>query len=147
MAKGFASAKTKAGFFDRNAVKDLVGKQMTHVLRRWGSDARTRARSRIRRRKRASKPGQSPTDRTGLLKAGIFFYFDSNRLSVVCGPERLPGYPGTIDGKTVPEGLEGGFLTYSHGGLVHVAPRPYMRPAMDYANSRINKYFSERGAQ
>src|SRR5262249_47529030 len=56
------------------------------ALSKFGAFVRTRARSSIRTRKKASKPGSPPSSHTGLLKRFIFFGFDPVAQSVVIGP-------------------------------------------------------------
>jgi len=102
-------ARFKELFFDRDVVKAAVGVKMRSLLRKWGSYARLRARSLIRKRKKSSKPGQGPTNWTGKIKDFVWFAYDANKDSVVCGPVRL-NKPATVrGGMPVPQALEKGF--------------------------------------
>lgn len=76
-------------FFDRKEVIDAVGRARAAALSKAGAFVRTAARSSIRKRKRASAPGQPPSSHVGLLKNFIFFSFDPIPKSVVVGPEKL----------------------------------------------------------
>lgn len=78
-------------FFDRKEVIGAVDKATRRVLSRFGAYVRRTARQSIRRRKRVSKPGQPPTNQTGLLKRFIFFGYDRDKQTVVIGPEKLSG--------------------------------------------------------
>lgn len=113
-----------------------VSRAERKVLSRFGAYVRQDARSRIRRRKRPSRAGESPTNQTGLLKRNIFFVYDEARRSVVIGPIRLNR------GTDAPATLE-------HGGVVVIrprngppeavvyAPRPYMGPAFEQEQTRL----------
>lgn len=105
-------------FFDRAAVLDRLSEANHKALSKSGAFVRRRARTRLRRRKRVSGPGESPsvhtTDRTATLK-NILFALDPSSDSVVIGPVRLnqvnnaqlPDGSFAIRG-TVPELLEFG---------------------------------------
>lgn len=94
-------------FFDREAVQKALGKKLARGLSRFGSYVMTGARGRIRKRKKPSKPGQSPTNWTGALKQGIVFAADLTKKSVVIGPVRINGR----SSGTAPQVLE-------HGGQI-----------------------------
>lgn len=81
-----------------------------------------------------SKPGEPPRSVFGLLREHIYFVYDPNRRSVVIGPAKLNG----TDGEA-PHALEfGGTVTSSRRNrAVYIAPRPYMRPAL---NSVIDEF-------
>ena len=149
---GFREAK--AGFFDRRAVMAATDNATRQVLSKFGAFVQRRAKSSIRapgadrdapkirnaqgrlvfRRLRASKPGDPPFSRTGLLKKFIFFSFDSDRRSVVIGPTLINKPTGA------PETLEyGGTVDaprwWKQDGKpmrrVRIEKRPYMQPAFD----------------
>jgi hypothetical protein len=142
---------TKGNFFDRRAVIDAVGRAAAKVFSKFGAYVRRRDRSSIRTRKRASRPGEPPTNRTRLLKDFIFFAFDAVKESVVIGPVDLhkPGdqlatleYGGAIEldetqlsgGLWLPTGLarQKQKTSGSHATRrrrVRVAPRPHTEPA------------------
>ncbi|MGC1272623.1 MAG: hypothetical protein WBC44_02860 [Planctomycetaceae bacterium] len=135
-AVGFRLAQAKGLFFDRPKVQSAVARAERRVLSKFGAFVRQDAKQRIRRRKRTSRPGESPTNRTGLLKRHIYFLFDPDRRSVVIGPIRLSG------GSGAPAALE-------HGGeavvatarrkrvRVEIEPRPYMGPAFEKEQSQL----------
>jgi len=134
---GLKLNRAKSQFFDRTKVQNAISKRERRVLSKFGAFVRADARASIRRRKRSSRPGQAPTNQTGLLKKNIFFIYSHARRSVIIGPTLLNGSTGA------PETLE-------HGGVatirritrrkgkrvvslrrVTMAPRPYMGPAFD----------------
>jgi len=113
--------------FQRRRIPDAKAR----VGNRQGALVRTIARRSIRRRKKPSQPGKPPTNRTGTLKRFIFYSWDATTQSVVVGPERLPG------AKTfTPAALEGTRRRR------HLQPRPYMRPAMDAARTKLPELWS-----
>jgi hypothetical protein len=99
-------------FFDRKPVRDATEAAEKRTLSRAGAFVRTRARGSIRRRKRASNPGQPPTNRTGILKRFIFFGYEPATSSVVIGPTKTNqvfwGPTGRPETGTVPNVLEFG---------------------------------------
>lgn len=94
----------KRGFFDRPAVQNAVDKAIRKALSRAGAFVRTRARSSLRRRKKASQPGSPPSvhsrDVYATLK-NVLFSYDAAKKSVVVGMPLLNGRPRS--GTTVPE--------------------------------------------
>lgn len=56
----------KGNFFDRKAVLAAVDKATLRVLSKFGAFVRRRAKSSIRKRKKASPPGQPPSSHSGL---------------------------------------------------------------------------------
>jgi hypothetical protein len=88
---GFAGAsvldaKFKNFFFDRANVIKAMDAGTRQALIRAGSYIKTSARSSMRRRKRASAPGQPPSAHVGLLKTLLFFVYDPSKKTVVVGP-------------------------------------------------------------
>lgn len=134
MAVGLTVREFQRHFFDRKKVLSAVDRTTQRNLSRFGSRVRRTARSSIRRRKRASRPGQAPTNRKGQLKRFLFYAFEPRRRSVVIGPARLPGSKAIV-----PEILEhGGTISLSVTGKrrrrtrrVPYAARPFMQPAFD----------------
>ena len=132
----------KQFFFDRQVVIAAVGRVNAQKLSRAGSFVRRSARSSLRRRKRASAPGEPPSvhsqDRVATLK-NIWFVFDAQSRSVVVGPLKLGG--STLAGSnrpTVPALHElGGVAVVGKRGRRSRAkratypPRPFMGPAME----------------
>jgi len=118
-------------FFDRKAVTDNVDRAARRVLSKFGAYVRRSAKSSIRKRKRASLPGQPPSSHTGLLKRFIFFGYDPGRQSVVIGPVRLMG---RNRGEAPPLLEYGGRTTLKRKGKkrrVRIRARPYMGPAFE----------------
>ena len=131
--------RMKSLFFSTKAVTSRVDAATRRVLSKFGAFVRRTAKGSIRKRKRASKPGQPPSSHTGLLKKFIWFGYEPNRHSVVIGPAKL-----TSKNSEAPEKLEhGGTATLTEDKWVgyrkkkrikrnvHIAARPYMGPAMN----------------
>jgi len=130
----------KRMFFDRTAVRNKTDKATRRVLSKFGAFVRQTAKRSIRKRKRASRPGQPPSSHTGLLKRFIFFGFDVARRSVVIGPVRLTQKTGDV-----PHVLEYGGTVRPLSRLsaaqrrarrpssaaTRRRPRPFMGPAME----------------
>jgi len=128
-------------FFDRAEVLGAVDKAARRVLSKFGAFVRRTARQSIRKRKKASKPGNPPSSHTGLLKQFIFFAYEPNRRSVIIGPEKLIGrvarkalpaleYGGesetwNLHWKTI-GGQRRRVRTYEK---INIKARPFMRPA------------------
>ena len=128
MQIGVRINQAKGLFFDRQKVQSAVSRAERRVLSKFGAYVRQDARQRIRRRKRSSRPGQSPTNQTGLLKRHIYFVFDPERRSVVIGPvllNRGTGAPATLEygGETTIE------TRRRERVRVEIQPRPFMGPA------------------
>jgi hypothetical protein len=146
-------------FFDRPAVLARMARATARSLSKAGAFVRRRAISRLRRRKRYSKPGESPsirsTDRVASLR-NILFGFDG-RYSVIVGPvglNQLQYAGGRLSAGTVPATLEFGGQVGIREKLVgatwvptgrrkprpdqptrvrvaNYAPRPFMGPALE----------------
>ena len=123
--------EVKQLFFDTKAVRDKVDATTRRVLSRFGAFVRRTARSSIRKRKRISDPGSPPSSHTGLLKKFIFFGYDTQKRSVVIGPERLS----QAGRGEAPHLLEyGGTGTAERKGKrkrMRIRPRPFMGPAFE----------------
>jgi len=131
---------TKQMFFDRKAVTGAVDRATRKVLSRFGAFVRTGARHSIRKRKRASAPGEPPSSHTGLLRNFIFFGYDRDRRSVVIGPQRLNQKIGDA-----PQALEYGGPSTVVEGLrgrrrkrrINIAARPFMGPAFEREKPKL----------
>ncbi len=127
-------------FFDRQGVRDRVDRATRRVFSKFGAYVRRTARSSIRRRKKASRPGSPPSSHTGLLKKFIFFGYDPapGSGSVVIGPVRL-----SQNGRgEAPALLEhGGRTTLKrHGKRVRARfrGRPFMGPAYEQEAPKLS---------
>lgn len=119
-------------FFDAAPVLAAMDRKTNQALSRFGYFTMRDARQRIRKRKSASRPGQSPSNWSGDLKYNIFFYYSFASRSVLIGAVKLNGAPRS--GSTVPQVLEEGGRIFHPGwkkGSAYIAPRPYMQPAFD----------------
>jgi len=105
-------------------INNPIPQEKRKVGNRQGALIRTIARRSIRKRKRPSMPGESPTNQTGLLKRFLFYSWDGATQSVVIGPEKLPGARGEA-----PKVLE--------YGKANFAARPFMRPSLDAAMAKL----------
>jgi len=130
----------KEMFFDCKAVRSAVDRTARRVLSRFGAFVRRAARSSIRKRKRASAPGEPPSSHTGLLRRFIFFGYDAGKRSVVIGPARLNQKVGDA-----PHALEHGGMSTVVEGLrgkrrkrkIKIAARPYMGPAFEQEKPKL----------
>lgn len=156
MAQMLGIRDTKRHFFDRAAVKSMMGKKSRRALARFGGLVRKTAQGLIRTRKRSSLPGLPPSSHTGLLRRFIYFFFDQSNQSVIIGPAKLErrrtdkdGLP--LGGRTIPETLETGGEIWSAAGRnakqtfrrVKVAPRPFMGPALAKKSGELPRLFSD----
>lgn len=163
-------ANVKRYFLDRKGVLQRVKKRRRLAMMRVGAFIRTTARRSMRVRKGPSAPGTPPSAHLRHLKDGVFFTYDANSDTVVCGPVKAPalGYdvPGVLEaGGRV--SLEMVKLTWSDakaGGrfspaawhtdhpeqiierkriTFSIARRPYMGPAKVEAFDEIPKYITD----
>lgn len=124
MPSGF---QVKNLFFDRKPIIEALGRARAQAMAKAGAFVRTRGRSKLRRRKAASKAGQPPSSHVGTLKDKTYFSYDPATRSEVIGPEKF--------GKGAAETIEAGgneVLTDSKGHTrnAHYDPRPWMGPAL-----------------
>lgn len=128
----FKLKAAKGLFFDRRAVRNLIDDRTHKILSRYGYFVMKDARQSIRRRKRVSKPDQSPTDQTGVLKRTILFYYDPKERTVVIGPVGDAS-------STIPAALEyGGYTVNSNGGRKQrIDGRPFMNPANERQRKKL----------
>ena len=138
-------------FFPSKAIPRRVDAASRKVLSKFGAFVRRTARSSIRKRKGASKPGRPPSSHTGLLKKFIWFGYEPNRKSVVIGPAKL-----TSKNTDAPETLEyGGTTTLMETKWtgrkrkkrqkqrVRIAARPFMGPAMEKETPKLSSMWRE----
>lgn len=114
---GFSLEQAKSNFFDNPAVMKYVDAKTRNRLSKFGAFVQRRAKSSIRKRKRASEPGDPPSSHRGLLKDWILFDYDPAKRSVVIGPMKLNQISFDASGQpsagTVPATLE-------YGGTVNI---------------------------
>jgi len=139
--------RVKELFFDRAAVKSMMDRRTRAFLGGIGAWTRTVAQRSIRKRRGYAPPGQPPHSHAGWLRRGIIFALEPARRSVVIGPMRLRGRS-PYGETTVPEVLEyGGTVARRdkrRGRKVYrYEPRPYMRPALEKALARQDRFWSE----
>jgi hypothetical protein len=114
------SAKIKDVFFDRAGVIAKIGAANAKALNRVGGALRLTARRKLRRRKKASQPGQPPSvhsqDDFATLKN--ILYGLQGQSSVLIGPRALNQSRGTIPGLHEFSGqqkIAEQFVPYSYG--------------------------------
>lgn len=124
--------RVKGLFFDRAKVKGMVDDGTRKVLSKFGYFTMRDARQSIRRRKAISLPGKPPTNRSDLLKKGIFFYYDPETRTVIIGPIGN----GTSN---VPVALEKGGWSFNKRIRKNqlVRKRPYMAPAAERQQGKL----------
>lgn len=126
--------KIKDMFFDRAAVIDRVGVARVKVLSKIGAFVRRRARSSMRRRKKASAPGKPPSVHAGQLKDMLYFGYDPGTESVVVGPVRF------AKGEAPALNEYGGQAQRRRFGVVRTVTypaRPFMGPALKAEEPRL----------
>jgi hypothetical protein len=109
-------------FFDKPAVQRRIEAGRRRALETSGAWVRKRAISLLRRRKKVSRPGQTPSIHTDKGAEGpaaglkfILFAYDLASLSAVVGPVRLNQVVDTTDGTTrVPSLMEFGGTARIH---------------------------------
>ncbi|HAT10337.1 MAG TPA: hypothetical protein DCS97_07035 [Planctomycetes bacterium] len=129
---GFRTRKdAQRNFFDRAAVISALDRTTATVFARFGAFVRQRAKTSIRKRKKASPPGSPPSSHLGLLRDNIFFSFDQDSRSLVVGPVLLNGRAH----RDAPRALEygGAFTRRNKRGSYQATykARPFMTPAFD----------------
>jgi len=131
---GFKIEAAKGLFFDRSPVMKSTDRATRKVLSKFGAFVRQTARSSIRKRKSSSRPGQPPTNKTGLLKKFIFFGYSPESRSVVIGAALLNKSTGAQrileHGETVEAERRGKSVQHKY------EPRPYMQPAFEKEQSQ-----------
>lgn len=133
---GYKVSDAKKLFFDKAKVLTASEKAEKKVLSKFGSFVRRDARKAIRKRKKSSKPGASPTNQTGLLKKFIFFVYDKTLGSVLVGPAKL----NTSKHQNTLEVIEAGGKVIVEKDRepmeVDYAARPFMAPAFQSNKNR-----------
>ncbi|MEM6468280.1 MAG: hypothetical protein AAF802_01840 [Planctomycetota bacterium] len=138
----------RSNFFDGEKIRAQLERKERRALSRVGAFVRRRMRSKIRRRKRASKPGQAPSSHTNGFASlrTIFFAYDKDRSSVVIGPVLLNQRKLTSIGpvnQTVPELLEFSgtveIQEQSYDGLEWFAARRRIRSSNKPRHQRVRR--------
>lgn len=125
IARNAIGAEIRRYWFDSEAVLSATTVAERKVFSRLGYMIMRDARQAIRRRKRPSRPGESPTNQTSLLKRFIFFEYEPENHGVVSGPARLSGTDNSESPRTLEE------------GSARIDARPYMRPAYDRHRAKL----------
>ncbi|NUQ11337.1 MAG: hypothetical protein HUU26_03275, partial [Gemmatimonadaceae bacterium] len=115
------------------------------ALSRAGAFIRQRAKSSIRRRRGASRPGNPPHSHTGYLRNFIFFGYEPATESVVIGPVKL-NQKNTEAPRTLEHGGTTVITEFRNGRIVRrkvtIAPRRYMGPALDAEQDNIPRQWA-----
>ena len=131
-------------FFNSKKVIDRVDAARRRVLSRQGAFVRTAARSSIRKRKKASAPGQPPSSHEGSLKRFLLFYYDPQAETVVIGPQRTSTAATGVGGEPATQVLEYGGDVLMHevqrkGRWVRRPPRAAAKEAGYGARTRVRR--------
>jgi len=146
----------KTRFFrDLDKIQNAEERAAKRALSRFGAFVRTRARSSMRKRRKASAAGSPPSVHVGYIKKFLFFAYEPNARNVVIGPALLNGSKNTSEATVVELQETGGEAKRAEvqlsGGVWvrknRVLPngtirktrtraakypaRPYMKPAFD----------------
>lgn len=134
-------------FVDRQKIENAAQRGNVKALGKAGGYLRKAARSQLRRRKKASLPGQSPSvhskDNVATLK-NILFGVDARQLSLIVGPVGLNQK--SVDGGALVSGTVPGTLEF--GGTVGLREkfRPFtMAGAIRAFGPRAQEYAQEFG--
>jgi endo-1,4-beta-mannosidase len=134
--------QAKKSFFDPKKVMSATERASQRVLSKIGAFIMTSAKYSMRspRGKKnkgaSSKPGQPPNKHTGYLAKFLYFAYEPKTMSVVIGPALL----NQVQSKGVaPLALEeGGFSTGKNRERVKIRKRPYMGPAYQANESKMD---------
>jgi len=125
-------------FFDRAAVQRAIDPARRRALSKAGAFVRQRAKTSMRRRRGTSRPGRPPFAHEGSLRRLILFGYDRRTESVVVGPVgfRRGDVPNVLEfgGRTTVVRRRRGKRSRRR---VCVAPRPYMRPALEKEAAKL----------
>jgi hypothetical protein len=126
-------AQFKTSFFDKRAIIDALGKDQVAALSRAGAFARRAAKSLVRYRRAASKPGSPPSAHRGkagrsALRELIFFAWDPATKSVVTGPAAFGSRdaPGILErgGAARIKNARRKLRQLGHGGEIRIGSNP-----------------------
>jgi hypothetical protein len=152
----------KKSFFDRQKVTSRVEKARLKNLSKCGAFVRTAARSSLRRRKKTSLPGATPsvhsTDKFATLK-NILFGYDPSTKGVIVGPVAVNGNKDDVPrlmerggaakrrakvvaartktGKVKKRGVQ--VVRLKNARTVHYDARPFMWPALKKEKAKFAK--------
>jgi len=133
--------EVKRMFFDSKTVRQKTDKATRRVLSRFGAFVRQTAKRSIRKRKKISAQGQTPSSHTGLLRRFILYAYQQARRSVIIGPKRLGSKRGQA-----PSALEyGGRSATSErqSRTIKIRPRPYMGPAFEKEKPQLGRLWRD----
>ena len=137
----------KGMFLDTEKVRRAVDPVRREALSHAGAAVRMTARRSMGRdnRRTTSAPGQPPHAHSGDLKRWILYGYDWGNETVVVGPMRLNQKVGNA-----PEALEYGGPSVTVVGIrrdrrkrrVRIRARPYMRPALEAVQPRMEGFWA-----
>jgi hypothetical protein len=143
---GVSFKSAKSTFLDSRIIISQSDKVKNKALPRFGAFVRRRAMSSIRRRKKISNPGKSPTNQTGLLKRTIFFSYRKSEGTVVIGPALLSQ---KNNNRRALEALEFGgtfprkINRYKRRVQARYRARPFMGPAYEKEKSNLPRIWEQ----
>jgi len=120
-------------WFKAQKVMLAKAKGELRALSKFGAFVMRTARLSIRRRKRVSRVGEAPTNRSGALKRNIFFRVEPTRKNVVIGPTIFRRK--TRDGQ--PVGQPTGAAVLEYGGGIRV--EEYQRDLTPRGRAAVHK--------
>jgi len=139
--------RIKNFFVDRQKIEDKARRASFKALGRAGAFLRRGARSRLRRRKSPSMPGNPPSvhsrDNVATLR-NILFGVDANQLSMICGPVGLNQK--SVDGGAIVGGAVPGTLEFGKTIGIREKFKPFsMEGAIRAFGPRAQEYREEFG--
>ena len=132
---GFRTKGFRRLGLDTKKIQRSAYQAQRRVLSRFGYLVRRDAIQSIRRRKRVSHEGQTPSSHAGLLRRFILYAYQQARSSVIVGPKRLNGKRGRA-----PAALEHGgrsLTSDKRPRSIRIKPRPYMGPAFERQKPKL----------
>jgi len=125
----------------RKKVKDLTDKEREEYRRAaYVAKVTGQPKPKLPRSKDASPPGSAFYSQTGLLKRFLFASYDPATRSAVIGPAKL-NKPG-LQPRTLELGGSSEIRTRNKRRQVHIAPRPYMNPALTRSQPKLLSLFA-----
>jgi hypothetical protein len=141
------AVKVTRTFFDSAKVLQALPPAKRRALIKGAAFTRGVARRSMRRRKKASAPGNPPSVHVGTIKRLLTFGYDLVQQTAVVGPElftsNTAGGAANLD-RPGPGTLElGGRIETHKGQRATIEPRPFMTPALEVAAAKLPEYWRD----
>lgn len=142
---GMRLSDMKRWFFDRDLVIRAVDKTTHRALNHFGASVRITARRSMRKRPGPSAPGTPPHRHGNPLIYNLMAYaFDVVHRSTVIGPTLLKGGWSPYGDTTIPQVNEyGGIVMRRDGRIYNYPARPFMQPAFEKGQDRLDKFWAD----